>query len=49
MEWCGDFTALVLRFTDRQAKIEGIPHDAALLNGTPLSPNFKLGITFNAR
>ena len=47
MEWCRDFTALVLHFARRLADIDVIPLDEAFLNGTPLYPNFQLGTTFD--
>jgi hypothetical protein len=47
MEWCRDFTALVLLFARRLADIDVIPLDEALMIGTPLYPNFRLGTTFD--
>ncbi len=47
MEWSRDFTALVLRFALHVARVEGVSLDQALLGGTPLYPNFKLGTAFD--
>ncbi len=48
MEWSRAFTELILDFAARVAAVDGISLDAALLTATPLYPNFKLGMAFDA-
>ena len=48
MKWSRAFTELILDFAARVAAVDGISLDAALLTATPLYPNFKLGMAFDA-
>jgi len=48
MKWSRAFTELVVYFATRVATVDGISLDKGLLTATPLYPNFKLGMAFDA-
>src|SRR5919199_4078997 len=47
VKWTQEFVALLLRFAERVAEVEGVPIDEALLTSTPLYLNFGLTGSFS--